>query len=286
MFWGCILKEGQPYKVKNTLEDREFPVLHLSNAALSRDSKKGEGKTYVTVSLKNERKDQESQNLKNLVVAVLDSEGKESQALDLYFNVQQEITLSCQGKGSVHLSGYFEPNQNEEMYPGDMMADYDDEEEGEDELNAEDEDSDSEEDADKKIKSQLNKKKDEKKDVEGFQKGGDLDKSLTQAKKNAMKNTMPEESDDDYDEEGEDDDFGDLNLGGEEGEEDMEMDSDEMVSSGDEDEAVKKVEEIKNKNQKKVQSKPVAADSDDESDDDDEGESSEEDLAKLMKRTK
>ena len=35
MFWGCVLKKNQPYKVQHALEDGEYPVLHLSNAVLT-----------------------------------------------------------------------------------------------------------------------------------------------------------------------------------------------------------------------------------------------------------
>lgn len=122
MFWGCQLKKGEPYKVQKRLEEGEYPVLHLSSAVLSADAKKGNNnnKSFVTVSIKNERKDQKENDIKNLVIAVLEPEKNESQALDLYFNIQQNVTISVQGSGNtVHLSGYFESNNAmEDMYGG------------------------------------------------------------------------------------------------------------------------------------------------------------------------
>ena len=34
MFWGCVLKEGKPFKTNTILEEKELPVLHISNAAI------------------------------------------------------------------------------------------------------------------------------------------------------------------------------------------------------------------------------------------------------------
>ena len=82
MFWGCVLKEGEPYKIQHALEDGEFPVLHLSSCVLPRNAKKENGSTHVTVSMKETGKE-----LKNLTLAVLKPDVQETQALNLYFNV-------------------------------------------------------------------------------------------------------------------------------------------------------------------------------------------------------
>lgn len=68
------------------------------------------------------------------------AERNESQPLDLYLNISQEITLNVVGKNEVHLSGYFEPNNtmDDQMFGGDM--DEDDDEEEEDEISDEDAD--------------------------------------------------------------------------------------------------------------------------------------------------
>lgn len=133
MFWGCVLKEGEPFKVQHALEDGEYPVLHISNA-VRKAGKGDDGKTFVTVSM--------GKQLKNLNIAVL-SDKCEVQALDLYLNISQDITIAVQGKGEVHMSGYFEPNNSLEdgMMMGDMEDDEDiDDEEEESDLSEDSED--------------------------------------------------------------------------------------------------------------------------------------------------
>ena len=122
MFWGCVLKKNQPYKVQHALEDGEYPVLHLSNAVLasSTGSKKDEGRTLVTISMKASGESVVEKDLKNLVIATLCPNSKDQVSLDIYLNVSQNITISCQGDGEVHLSGYFEPNNTieDQMFGG------------------------------------------------------------------------------------------------------------------------------------------------------------------------
>lgn len=77
MFWGCVLKEGQPYKVQHALEDGEFPVLHLSNAVLASESKKDNGKTSVFITLKGTGDSAANKDLKNLCIATLNPETKD-----------------------------------------------------------------------------------------------------------------------------------------------------------------------------------------------------------------
>lgn len=55
--------------MQHALEDGEYPVLHLSNASLSKDSKKEGGKAHITISMKEAGKD-----LKNLTIAILTPE--------------------------------------------------------------------------------------------------------------------------------------------------------------------------------------------------------------------
>lgn len=68
-----------------------------------------------------------------MTLAVLQKDKFETQALDLYINVTQNLTLSASGAGELHLSGYFEPNRDD-LDDGLMLGDDDeDEEELEDE---------------------------------------------------------------------------------------------------------------------------------------------------------
>ena len=102
-----------------------------------------------------------NREVKNLCIARL-NEKKDQQALDIYLNVSQDITISTIGPNEVHLSGYFEPGRGtEEGALGDMGdLELDDDEEEEVDLSDEEE-----EEAQKAIAAlkNLNKKKEESK---------------------------------------------------------------------------------------------------------------------------
>jgi hypothetical protein len=61
MFWGCVVKEGKPYKTQAALEENDYPVLHLSNVALPRTA--GNGKIHLLASM--------GKDLKDLTIATL-----------------------------------------------------------------------------------------------------------------------------------------------------------------------------------------------------------------------
>jgi len=65
-------------------------------------------------------------------VSVLTPGQAESQPLDLYLNISQDITLKVIGKNEVHLSGYFEVNEDQMDNYGQEM-----DEEGEEEITEE-----------------------------------------------------------------------------------------------------------------------------------------------------
>ena len=123
MFWGGIIKEGQPLKSQKLLETSEFAVLHLSAAVLtSVDSKK-------TMLFAKQGKDPE------VCIAVL-SAGHEMFKLDHYINCTQNVSLLAKGPGEVHLSGYFEPkgdDMDDDMFYGQEEADDAEEESDEEE---------------------------------------------------------------------------------------------------------------------------------------------------------
>ena len=52
-FWGCVLKENEPYKVQHALEDGDYPVLHLSSAVLARNQTKP---AYISITMGKELK--------------------------------------------------------------------------------------------------------------------------------------------------------------------------------------------------------------------------------------
>lgn len=227
MFWGKVLKEGEPYKVQHALEDGDYPVLHLSSAVLGKSDGNAKNKTFVQVSM--------GKDLKGLQIAVLTPDRNEVQALDLYLNISQDITISVRGKGEVHLAGYFEPNNSldDQMY-GQDLGELDEDEESEEE---------SEEEVPKKKAVANGGKADP--DVQGFKKGSDLDKSLKAANKNTIKNSMDVESDsDDEESEDEDDEDGEfeqvpgLDLEAEEGEDESDEDDDDDDDDDSEDDEV------------------------------------------------
>ena len=123
MFWGGIIKDGQPLKSQKLLETSEFSVLHLSAAVLA---KSGDKKTMLMA--KNGKEAE-------VVLAVL-SDKRDSCSLDLYINCTQNVTLAARGPAEIHLSGYFEP-KGDDMDDDMFYGQEDGEEEPEDESDEE-----------------------------------------------------------------------------------------------------------------------------------------------------
>jgi hypothetical protein len=159
--------------VQRILEESDYPVLHISHVGLPKTA--SANKAYLQAST--------DKDVTNLTLACLTKDKLDTQSLDLYFNVNQKVTLTVTGSAEIHLSGYFEPNR-EEMDDEGMMFDDADEEDDEDF------------------------------EEEVAVKGGKLDKNLKQAQQNALKNSAltkkgaaaKVESDDDEDDEDLDDD--------------------------------------------------------------------------------
>lgn len=68
-------------------------------------------------------------DLSGVVIATLQKDKVEQVALDLYINVSQNVVLSVEGNGELHLTGFFEP-QRDDMDEG-MFLDEDEEDEEE-----------------------------------------------------------------------------------------------------------------------------------------------------------
>jgi len=115
-------------------------MLHLSSAVLSKNVTEPKSKSYVTVTM---RGSDASKTLKNLTIAVLTPDKNEMQPLDIYCNISQDVTISCQGKNEVHMAGYFEPNQ--EVEAGFDPNELDDDDDEEMELEDDEDDDDEEE---------------------------------------------------------------------------------------------------------------------------------------------
>jgi len=84
MFWGTVVKEGKPWKALKNLDDAEFPVLHISHAALPKNAPAG--KVSLTVS--------NGKDLKDLVLCTLQKEKAENQSLDVYVHISQPLVIS------------------------------------------------------------------------------------------------------------------------------------------------------------------------------------------------
>mmetsp|Transcript_27708 Transcript_27708/g.31952 ORF Transcript_27708/g.31952 Transcript_27708/m.31952 type:complete len:350 (-) Transcript_27708:156-1205(-) len=111
MFWGAVVKTGEPVKL---FDVAETDILKLCTAVLGTQEKTG--KTTLIAEVEG----------KKHVLAHLVADRTEQVSFDLYFKVDQDVTFSVQGKGEVHLGGYFEPSGFDE--------DEDDEEDDEDEV--------------------------------------------------------------------------------------------------------------------------------------------------------
>jgi len=168
-FWGLILKPGQKHPVESAAGD----ILHLSQACLHQP--KG-GKNYLQV----------TDNEKTYAIACLEKDKVEHASFDLFFSTGSCI-FSCKGDTEVHLTGYFEPEQD----MGDESG------ESEDEV------------AVPVKKSPLQKP--------GSPAAAPAKSPLMQAKANAMKNVKEDDEDEDEEEE--------ESMG--EGEEEEEEESDE-----------------------------------------------------------
>lgn len=124
MFWGGIVKEGQPLKSTKIFESMEFPALHLSQAVLV----KGQQNCRLSIKVKG--------NDNEICLAIL-SDKDNSKAITCYINMTQTLSLSVTGKGAeVHLCGHFESEGHEaedEMFYGDEKDDEEDDDSEEEE---------------------------------------------------------------------------------------------------------------------------------------------------------
>lgn len=84
MFWGTTIKENKPFKTNTVLEKNEYPVLHVSNVAIPKSGPSG--KYYLLASQGND--------IKDLTIAVLSKDKNDVQALGLYINASQQVTLT------------------------------------------------------------------------------------------------------------------------------------------------------------------------------------------------
>ena len=134
MFWGCVVTENTPYILHG---DVQFGILHISNAALGKSNESGK------ISLKI-RKGKEK-----FTLVTLEKDKMECFALDLYVKVNHGVALTVSGKGEIHVTGYFEgeedldskdDDEDEALLESPLTMENIDEFENEDESDSEEED--------------------------------------------------------------------------------------------------------------------------------------------------
>eukprot|EP00435_Cladocopium_sp_Y103_P040276 s2400_g10.t3 len=96
-FWGCIVPPGQSKKV----ETRAGELLHLSQACLAPDTPNGASSKVLV-----------EQGGQSYAVACLKEGSQEFCALDLFLDAK-EAKLAVKGKATVHLTGYFEADDDD-----------------------------------------------------------------------------------------------------------------------------------------------------------------------------
>ncbi|KAJ1604746.1 putative apicomplexan-specific protein [Cryptosporidium canis] len=100
MFCGLVIKPGQKVKLDST----QGEILHLSQACLSEP--KDNGRVYV----------QAIDNGNAYTICSLQKGTVEHANLDLFFSTSAEVELSIIGKNEVHISGFYEPEMDEEDF--------------------------------------------------------------------------------------------------------------------------------------------------------------------------
>ncbi|PHJ16907.1 nuclear factor nf3 [Cystoisospora suis] len=101
MFYGVSVKPGQT--VKLSPEDGG-EVLHLSQVCMT--NPKDSNRTYVQV----------TQEGKTYSVCMLQKDKQEFTTLDLFFSTRQGVSIKTEGgKNEVHLTGYFEPEPEDDI---------------------------------------------------------------------------------------------------------------------------------------------------------------------------
>lgn len=219
MFCGLIIKPGQKVKLDST----EGDILHLSNACLSEP--KDNGRVYV----------QAIDNGVAYTICSLQKGTVEHTNLDLFFSTSAEIELSVIGKNEVHISGFYEPEMEEDDFDDeDALMDMSDEED-EDELELEEEAKAN--NVKKSVKRKLSNKPEESTDEEIEDEEINSDEADDLDLDELIQGEDDEENDDDDDDDDEDDEDDDDDLEDEDDDEEEE-----------EEEEVAKAPSTKNKN--------------------------------------
>ncbi|KAH8582795.1 nuclear factor NF3 [Cryptosporidium sp. chipmunk genotype I] len=217
MFCGLIIKPGQKIKLDST----QGEILHLSQACLSEP--KDNGRVYV----------QAIDGGNAYTICSLQKGTIEHASLDLFLSTSADIELSVIGKNEVHISGFYEPEMEEDFDDEDALMGMSDEED-EEQLELED----SKVENKKNLKRKLPTKSDESTDEEVDDEEIDSDEA-----DDLDLDELIQDNDDDEDEDDGDD------------EDDDEEDLDDL--DDEEDEEPVKVPSTKNKNKQSSGSQKI-----------------------------
>lgn len=219
-FWGLRLEPGKRY---STTVDKSF---HVSMAALDCSTVKND-KDVQSVML------EEGESNIPFILCNLQKPKVLQSRLDLNFMSGDRVTFFCRGNGTVHLTGYIMPDDDDDF------ANFGDEEEGEEVEEEEEEEDDEDETEEKEIETGKGKAK-----LNGLpaKRKGDTDVSLPPKKKKQELQSQEDSEDSDEEEEVEEEE--DDDSGEEEEDEGEEVEEEESEEESDEEnvdqEAVKK----------------------------------------------
>jgi hypothetical protein len=114
MFFGKILNQGQTFKFNpQDAEEAQGEVLSITNVVLAPSSKE-------SVSLFVKKQNEE------FLIATLTKERPQA-TINLFISLLDEVSLVAKGNGSLHITGFYEPDQ-EEGLPEEDLEDEEDEE--------------------------------------------------------------------------------------------------------------------------------------------------------------
>lgn len=115
MFFGKILNQGQSFKFNpQDAEEAQGEVLSITNVVLAPTSKDS-----VSLFVKKENEE--------FLIATLTKERPQA-VINVFISLLDEVTLTAKGNGSLHITGFYEPDQ-ESGLPEDLEDDDEESEE-------------------------------------------------------------------------------------------------------------------------------------------------------------
>jgi hypothetical protein len=121
MFFGKVLNQGQNFKFSaSEVEETQGEVLSITNVVLAPTSKEN-ASLYV------------NKDGQEYLIATLTKERPQA-TINLFISLLDDVSLLVKGNGSLHITGFFEPDQD-----GDLPLEDDEDEEDEEEESEEEE---------------------------------------------------------------------------------------------------------------------------------------------------